>query len=275
MPQQIQVSAAHEANAAAAQTDGAVPQIVRLPVGPARNPSLIEQSLCDHAVRAAGKPAVQTTKGQSEPGPLLRRQIVRRPATSAACHGAQQTECGFHTRADAVIERKHDGGWSSGVSSIDQHDRQSRASVFDEPMLAVSSAKREARRQRPNGASFWEIRRGRRDNYCGGIEARQPHDAGMVCAQARIGREIATPSAGRVGWRIPGLPRLRQLQIDRSADSRNCVAEIPTRTPWSRSHRETCRFLRTASHILGASVQFPLRCISDASILCTKLQTNY
>jgi hypothetical protein len=100
---------------------------------------------------------------------------------------------------------------------------------------------------------------------------RQPHDAGAVGAEARIGGEIATPSAGRQGRRVPDLFRLYQRQIDRSGDSRNCVAEIPMRTRLNRSHRDRCKRLRTASHILGAFIHFP----SDGLIVHPFCVPNY
>src|SRR5262249_19186157 len=152
----------------------------------------------------------ESAEGQSEPASLLRRQIVRRPATGPPRQGARQAECGFSTRAKAAIERKYNSGWRSGVGAIDQHDRQRCSIIFDKPILDVSRTPRKAQRQPAKGARLCELGGGRRDNYSGGIEVRQPHDAGAVGAEARIGGEIATPSAGRQGRRVPDLFRLYQ-----------------------------------------------------------------
>jgi hypothetical protein len=51
-----------------------------------------EQSLRDHMIRAAGKPAIEAAEGQSKSAPLLRRQIVGRPSTGSVRQGAQQTQ---------------------------------------------------------------------------------------------------------------------------------------------------------------------------------------
>jgi hypothetical protein len=96
---------------------------------------------------------------------------------------------------------------------------------------------------------------------------RQPHDAGAVGAQARIGREIATPSAARAVRTSPGSRRLRQRPTGRPPDIRNRAAETPKRTPWSRGHRDRCKRRRSASQSVAASI-FPHRSIRCTHSVC-------
>ena len=84
MMQQIEVSAAHQFQAAAAEADGPVAQIVRLPSRLGRYARFAEQTLCDVAIRVAGKASIERPENELEPLTLLRRQTIRWPATGPA-----------------------------------------------------------------------------------------------------------------------------------------------------------------------------------------------
>ena len=67
MTQQIEIAAAHQFQAAAAQTDGPVADIVCLPARPGRNTGFADQALCDDAIGVARKASIERAENKPEP----------------------------------------------------------------------------------------------------------------------------------------------------------------------------------------------------------------
>ena len=70
MTQQIEMAAAHQFQAAAAQTDGPITHIVCLPARPSRNAGFADQALRDDAIRVTGKASIERAENKPEPLPL-------------------------------------------------------------------------------------------------------------------------------------------------------------------------------------------------------------
>src|SRR5215468_2033473 len=69
--QQIEVSAAHQVQAAAAGPDGPIAQVVSLPGQPGCNARFAEQTLGDDAIRVAGQAPIERAEGKDESLTLL------------------------------------------------------------------------------------------------------------------------------------------------------------------------------------------------------------
>ena len=73
MTQQIEIAAAHQLQAAAAEPDGPIAQIVGLPGRPGCGGSFAEQALGNDAIRIAGQASIESAEGKQESSTLLRR----------------------------------------------------------------------------------------------------------------------------------------------------------------------------------------------------------
>jgi hypothetical protein len=180
MTQEIEVSTAHEPQAAAAETDGPIAQIVGLPIRPGWNAGFAEQGSGDHAIRMAGKASVESAEGKFEPPASLGRHAPRRPVADPAGRGAPQTERRFRAYGKICVERDHDGSRRCGAGTADEDDRQTVVPVVNEPMLTVGGPARECRPQVADRARFCKRLRSRSDENGGGIEIRQPYDQSAI-----------------------------------------------------------------------------------------------
>ena len=157
MTQEIEVSAAHEPQAAAAETDGPIAQIVGLLIRPGWNAGFAEQGSGDHAIRMAGKASVESAEGKFEPPASLGRHALRRPAADPAGRGAPQTERRFRAYGKICVERDHDGSRRCGAGTADEDDRQTVVPVVSEPMLTVGGPARECGLRSPIGLAFVNV----------------------------------------------------------------------------------------------------------------------
>src|SRR5215470_14979286 len=89
--QQIEVSASHQLQAATAEPDGPIAQIVRLPGRPGCNACFAEQALGDDTIRVAGQAPIERAEGKDESLTLLGRQTILWLTTGLARGGAPQT----------------------------------------------------------------------------------------------------------------------------------------------------------------------------------------
>ena len=224
--QQIEVSAAHQLHAAAAEPDGPIAQIVRLPGRPGCNARFAEQALGDDAIRVTGQAPIERAEGKDESSTLLRCQTILRLTIGLARGGAPQTQRRFGPRGEIGVKRNHNGRRSRSGCIADEHDGQTAMTVIDEPMLAVGGMARECRRQGANRARIRERLRSRRDQNRAWIEVRQPNDRRIIRLKIRIDREIVTPIAGSAARR-PARQLPRRL-CDNRAGMRDCGAGIPT-----------------------------------------------
>ena len=76
MTQQIEVSAAHQPQAAAAEPDGPIAQVVCLPGRSSCNAGFAEQALGNDTIRITGQAPIERTEGKYESSTLLRRQMI-------------------------------------------------------------------------------------------------------------------------------------------------------------------------------------------------------
>jgi hypothetical protein len=231
MMQQIEVSAAHQFQAAAAETDGPVAQIVGLPSRLGRYARFAEQTLCDDAIRVAGKASIERPEDKLEPLTLLRRQTIRWPATEPASCDAPQTERRICACREIAVERDHDGGWRRGAGAADEDDRHTVMPVIDEPMLTVGGVARECGRQGIDRARIRECLRRRGDENRGGIEMRQPDYRRVISLKIRIDREIAAPIARPPSRKSRPDRQSRRWPSDSRADNWDCGAGTPMQVP--------------------------------------------
>jgi hypothetical protein len=180
MTQQIEVAAAHQFQAAAAQADGPVTDIVGLPARPGWNAGVTDQALCDDAIGVAGKAAIERAENKPEPLTLSQRQTVRPPARGPARGKAPEAQRRIGTRNEIGIERDDGGCRRRRVSAIDEDDRQTVTTVLNEPVLAVGGQARKCQRHGSDRARVERLRR-RGDQNRGGIEMRRPNDRGAMC----------------------------------------------------------------------------------------------
>src|SRR5215471_2426857 len=143
--QQIEVSAAHQLQAAAAEPDGPIAQIVRLPRRPGCNARFAEQALGNDAIRVAGQAPIERAESKDEPSTLLWCQRILRLTTGLACGGAPQTQRRIGPRGKIGVQRNHDGRRRRSVCAVDKNRGQTVMTVIDEPMLAVDGAASECR----------------------------------------------------------------------------------------------------------------------------------
>ena len=170
--QQIEVSAAHQLQAAAAEPDGPIAQIVRLPRRPGCNARFAEQALGNDAIRVAGQAPIERAESKDEPSTLLWCQRILRLTTGLACGGAPQTQRRIGPRGKIGVQRNHNGRRRRSVCIAREHNGQTVMTVIDEPILGVNGAARECRRQGADRAGVPESLRSRRDQNRAWIEVR-------------------------------------------------------------------------------------------------------
>src|SRR5215472_2027594 len=85
-------------HAAAAEPDGPIAQIVRLPGRPGCNARFAEQALGDDAIRVTGQAPIERAEGKDESSTLLRCQTILRLTIGLARGGAPQTQRRFGPR---------------------------------------------------------------------------------------------------------------------------------------------------------------------------------
>ena len=180
MTQQIEVAAAHQFQAAAAQPDGPITYIVRFPARTSRNACFADQALCDDAIRMAGKASIKRPENKPEPQPLPQRQTMRRPAASASAGQLPQAQRRFGTRSEIVVERNDSGRRRRGVGAVDEENRQTISTAINEPVFAIGGVTRKCRRQRSDRAGPEHPGRGG-DHHGGRVEMRQPNERCATC----------------------------------------------------------------------------------------------
>jgi hypothetical protein len=175
MTQEIEVTTTHQRQAAAAQTDDAIADVVRFPARPSRNACFAHQALCDDTIRMAGKASIKRAENKPEPLPLSQRQPEQWPAGGPAAGKPPHAQRRFGTRNEIVVEWNDGGCGRRSVSSVAEDNGQTITTVVNEPVLAIDSTSGKCRCQRSERARSEHLRR-RGDHYGGRIEMRQPND---------------------------------------------------------------------------------------------------
>ena len=246
MTQQIEVSATHQLQAAAAEPDGPIAQIVRLPSRPSCSGRFAEQALGNDAVRVASQAPIERAERKYESSTLLERQRPLWSATGPAHGGAPQMQRRIGARGEIGVQRNHNGRRCRSVCTADEHNGQTATTVIDEPMLISGSLAREYRRQGANRARIRERLWSRCNEHGAGIEMRQPDYRRAICLKIRIDREIAAPIAGSPPRKFQAARRSRRRRSDNRADMRDCGAGTPMRVRSDRGRSNTHRRPQTA-----------------------------
>ena len=227
--QQIEISAAHEPQAAAHQSNGSTTQVVRFPGRPGWNASLAEQDFGNLAIRCTGQVRIQSTKCKHELLTLQLREGIGR--SNGALAGQQPPEAQRRIGACCKIgvKRAHRRDRRVNLEAAYEQESKTPIAVADNPMFAVTRVTPEDRRQRAKrartreGCGRWNEKNG------GRIKLWQPNQRGVVGLQIRVERETAPPNEGRtrrcVCFPSGGRPR------GSLACTKDCAAGIPTQAP--------------------------------------------
>ena len=229
MTQQIEVSAAHQFQAAAAEPDGPIAQIVCLPGRPSCNARFAEQALGNDAIRVVGQASIERAEGKYESLTLLERQRPLWSTPGPARGDAPQTQRRIGPRGEIGVQRNHNGRRRRSVCTADEHHGQTTTTVIDEPMLTFGGLAREYRRQGADRVRIGERLRSRRNEHSAGIEMRQPDYRRSIGLKIRIDREIVAPIAGSPSWKFQAGRRSHRQLPDNRADMRDCGAGTPMR----------------------------------------------
>lgn len=231
--QQVSITARHELFAGANEADRVIAQRSRPPrfgTGTYRT----EQSFGDGTVGGAIEVAIKGTQTESQS--LL--PLPRSPMTEGRL-GARdvpiKSNGGSGTNLSVDIQR-NDGGKGCVLHRAFGHPESMLAAAIDENEVETVCGRPRNKLAAPSRGPVPDGPRGFGDtlfeNDGGGIKLWPPKDRSVVSASVGIGKEIATPNAGRGHHERPPGPRQgyrRHLGADIRVDSPDYAVGTPTR----------------------------------------------
>src|ERR1700682_6210543 len=136
--QQIEISAAHEPQAGAHQSNGATTQVVRFPGRSAGNASFAEEDFSNLAIRCTRQMRIQSTKCKHELLTLQLREGIGR--SNGALAGQKPPEAQRRTGACGKIgvERAHRRDRRVNLEAAHEQESKTTIVVADDPMLTVT-----------------------------------------------------------------------------------------------------------------------------------------
>jgi hypothetical protein len=145
--QQIEISAAHESQAGAHQTNGPTTQVVRFPGRSGWNASLAEQDFSNLAIRCTGQVRIQSTKCKHELQTLQLREGIGRSNGALAGQKPPEAQRRIGACGKIGVERAHRRDRRINLETAHEQESKTTIVVADDPMLTVARVTRENWRQ--------------------------------------------------------------------------------------------------------------------------------
>jgi len=145
--QQIEISAAHQLQPCPHQSDRATTKVVRLPGGAGRNTSLVEEGFGNLAIGRTGQMTIESAERKQELLTLRPREAIGWSSGAPACQEPPEAQSRIGACSKIGIERVHRRDRRVNLEGAHEQQRKTTSGVADDPILAVTRATPENRRQ--------------------------------------------------------------------------------------------------------------------------------